>query len=201
MELHCSRLGCQIERRREMKDGNLERLFGVQYLRKGVRAIINSNEYDAYTFSTYFGQHDVRVEQGDSLWWLSDEGTEALVMSGPAKVSSKIWATVIRGYRTARKQIVLSANTTLPYVNGCSTCQLFPPDRIGDPTLQLLKMPPYSSEQAHHIHNTVRIVYVFGGRRYSIVGMSDKNVKKSLIPGMLIVLDINGVHHFETEGE
>ena len=83
---------------------------------------------------------------------------------------------MIRGYRTENKSVELGTNTVLPYVNGCSTRQVFPPDRAGDPTLQLLKIPPHSSEQAHHIHSTVRVVYVLEGWGHSIVGMNGRVV-------------------------
>ena len=87
----------------------------------------------------------------------------------------------------------------LPYVNGCSTKQIFPPERVGDPTLQLLDMPPYSSEQAHHIHSTVRIVYVVSGTGKSLVGMDKMTISEDLYPGKVIILQKMCPHHFETD--
>ena len=178
---------------------NLETLYGVKYLEPGTSAVVESPETDAYSYVTYLGKHSVNVEKGDSAWIIEDDGKRARVAKGPTVVESAVWTTVIRGYRTEDKTVELNTNTVLPYVNGCSTKQVFPPDRSGDPTLQLLKIPPFSSEQAHHIHSTVRVVYVLDGWGYSIVGMNGHVVKKKLVPGMLVVLDKMCPHHFETE--
>ncbi len=181
----------------------LMQLFGVRYFESGVREVVASHPFDAYTYKTYFGSHRIEVEQGDSVWYLDDNGRTAKVSNGPCGVDSAIWATVIRGYRVMGDRAVsLSTNSNLPYVNGCSTWQVFPPDRPGDPTLQHLKIPPYSSEQAHHIHSTVRIVYVLEGHGYSKVGMRGNYVMQELKPGMLVVLEKMVPHHFETpQGE
>ncbi len=182
----------------------LEKLFGVRYLKSKANEILGSVENDAYTYKSYVGEHRISVEQGDSLWFLERAKGKlcAHVANGPVVVESKIWATIIRGYRVyGDKSVEITLNTILPYVNGCSTAQLFPPDRAGDPTLQLLKIPPFAAEQAHHIHSTVRLVYVLDGYGYSIVGMRDKHVKQKLTPGMLIVLQKMAPHHFETESE
>ncbi len=160
---------------------------------------MESPETDAYSYVTYLGKRQVDVAKGDSAWIVENGGKTARIEKGPTKIESEIWTTVIRGYRTDNKSCDLSTSTILPYVNGCSTKQIFPPDRPGDPTLQLLKIPPFSSEQAHHIHSTVRVVYVLDGWGYSIVGMADNVVKKKLVPGMLVVLDKMCPHHFETE--
>lgn len=178
---------------------NLESLYGVKYLEPGTSVVVESPESDAYSYVTYLGEHRIEVEKGDSAWIVEDGGKTARTAKGPAKLASSLWTTVIRGYRTENKSAELNTNTVLPYVNGCSTKQVFPPDRAGDPTLQLLKIPPHSSEQAHHIHSTARVVYVLDGWGYSIVGMSGHVVKKKLVPGMLVVLDKMCPHHFETE--
>lgn len=99
------------------------------------------------------------------------------------------------------KSCEIVTKTNLPYVNGCSTKQVFAPDRLGDPTLQILDIPPFSSEQAHHIHSTVRIAYVISGTGRSIVGMNDKNVCEDLYPGKVVILDKMCPHHFDTNSE
>lgn len=165
-----------------MEIENLEALFGVRYLEPETTAVVESSEDDAYSYVTYLGKHAVKVEKGDTAWTVEDGAKNARVTRGPSEFQSSLWTTVIRGYKTENKTAGLSTATVLPYVNGCSTKQIFPPDRPGDPTLQMLKIPPYSSEQAHHIHSTVRIVYVLEGWGYSKVGMADKHVKKKLVP-------------------
>ena len=114
-------------------------------------------------------------------------------------MESNEFAVFIRGYAPPEKSASLRSRMTLPYVNGCSTRQIFPPERIGDPTLQLLNIPPYSSEQAHHIHSTVRVVHVLAGRGHSVVGMNDASIRTALAPGMMCILDNMCPHHFETD--
>lgn len=72
---------------------------------------------------------------------------------------------------------------------------------MGDPTLQLLYIPPYTSEQTHHIHSTSRVVYCLEGSGYSIVGMKGHSIKTTLKVGMVIILEEMTPHHFETENE
>lgn len=116
-------------------------------------------------------------------------------------IHSRHMATVIRGYMPEDKTTTIHQGTTLPYVNGCSTKQLFTAERPGDPTLQLLYMPPHTTEQAHHIHSTARVVYVLSGRGTSIVGIDSKIIRQTLVPGMVCVLEPMCPHHFETKDE
>ncbi len=81
---------------------------------------------------------------------------------------------------------------------GCSTKQIFPPDRPGDPTLQYLFIPPNSAEQAHHLHPTVRVVWVLEGHGTSVVGMDSNTVTEELVPGKVCILEPMCPHHFET---
>ncbi|NVJ60355.1 MAG: hypothetical protein HWE27_08195 [Gammaproteobacteria bacterium] len=180
---------------------SLKELFGVQYLDPGQRAIVSANENDLYFYTVYAGKHQVKVELGDCCYFLSDDKKTALLQRGPCEVTSSHLATVIRGYMPENKTSEIRTKTNLPYVNGCSTKQVFAPDRLGDPTLQILDIPPYSSEQAHHIHSTVRVAYILSGTGRSIVGMNDKNIVESLYPGKIVVLEKMCPHHFETDGE
>ena len=107
-----------------------------------------------------------KVDRGDSLItvrfneqlgegfarWKGSSGQEDSV-----QLADKFYVK-IRGYQCGDKSAQLTLNTNLPYVNGCSTRQIFPPERLGDPTLQQLTIPPYTSEQVHHIHPTARVV-------------------------------------------
>jgi quercetin dioxygenase-like cupin family protein len=183
-----------------MKDRNLEKLFGVTYFPKNERIIKKSVSEDAYSYALYLGKHDIVIEAGDTAWMIKKNNV-AYTVPGPKKIKSDLLTTVIRGYKTDTKTCELTLSSILPYVNGCSTKQIFPPDRHGDPTLQLLRIPPHTREQAHHIHSTVRIVYVLDGSGYSIVGTKDKHVREKLTKGMVIVLEKMSPHHFETEGD
>ena len=65
----------------------------------------------------------------------------------------------------------------------------------------MLYIPPFTSEQAHHIHSTSRIVYVLAGKGKSIVGQSKSTKTFDLIPGQVLVLDKMIPHHFSTGKE
>lgn len=187
-------------------DGELRRrrlceTFGVRYFEAGAREIADAREDNLYSYRAYVGAHAIAVERGDAVCWLDDDLGRALLQRGPCHVHSHHLATVVRGYMPEDKTTTLRHRTTLPYVNGCSTKQLFPPERPGDPTLQLLDIPPYSAEQAHHIHSTVRVVYVLRGRGTSVVGMDQATVSEPLYPGKVIVLEPMCPHHFESSAE
>jgi hypothetical protein len=182
-----------------VSEDNLEQLFGVRYLPAGAPRKAAASETDPYYYETYAGPHDVTVERGDCAYWLGADKTLATLTRGPAKVRSEHFATVVRGYAPETRTSTITNGTVLPYVNGCSTKQIFPPDRPGDPTWQMLLIPPHSSEQAHHIHSTVRSVYVLAGRGTSVVGMNKKTLRTPLEPGMVCILEKMCPHHFETD--
>jgi hypothetical protein len=179
----------------------LRRVFGVDYFEPGTTAIAEAREDDLYFYRVFVGPQDVAVERGDCAYFLSADKRTAHLVRGPAKFRSEHVATVIRGYMPETKTSTIVTRTNLPYVNGCSTKQVFAPDRLGDPTLQLLDIPPYSSEQAHHIHSTVRVAHILSGTGRSIVGMQSKFVTEPLYPGKTVILQKMSPHHFETDGE
>lgn len=187
--------------RKLKEEPDLYSLFGVRYVEAGKTVVLHSNPGDLYTYDVYFGPQAVNVERGDSCFTISADLKTAEIKRGPLKFQSAVVATVVRGYAPEDKTSGLAYGTNLPYVNGCSTRQVFPPERPGDPTLQLLRIPPHSSEQAHHIHSTARVVYVLSGRGHSVVGMRDKFVRTELKPGMICILDSMCPHHFETGDE
>jgi len=152
-----------------------------------------------YTYKTYIGKHTIHLEQGDCIYYISKDKNSAILSNNVETIQSFYCATVIRGYNPPSKTNSLSEQTFLPYVNGCSTRQIFPPERLGDPTMQMLYIPPFTSEQAHHIHSTARVVYCLEGSGYSIVGMKDNMIKTELKAGMVIILEEMSPHHFETK--
>lgn len=181
------------------KRPDLEELFGVAYLQPGTNAVVASDDADMYRYEAYHGKHQVTVELGDCVFTKVND--QAQLLRGPCVIDSEEIAVVVRGYAPPNKTTSLRSRMILPYVNGCSTRQLFPPERGGDPTMQLLTIPPYSSEQAHHIHSTVRVVYVLEGEGWSIVGTADKCIRQKLVPGMTIILNNMVPHHFETKSK
>jgi len=179
-------------------DKDVLELYGSYYYKMGERAIYESKENQSYYFKTYIGQHVVDISLGDSIYYLSDDKNEAYLKKGPIKITSEHCATVIRGYMGSPVTASLKEGTVLPYVNGCSTRQIIYPQRLGDPTLQFLKIPAYSREQAHHIHSTARVVYILKGSGESIVGMEGKSTSVKLEEGMVCILEPMCPHHFET---
>jgi hypothetical protein len=180
---------------------DLADVFGVRFFAAGSSAVAEARPTNLYHYRAFIGVHDVAVEAGDCVYYLGDDARSAWLRRGPVRVASRHLATVIRGYMPEDKSTTIHQGTTLPYVNGCSTKQLFPAERPGDPTLQLLHMPPYTTEQVHHIHSTVRVVYVLSGRGISVVGTTDHTVTHELCHGTVCVLEPMCPHHFETAAE
>ncbi|MFK7924311.1 MAG: cupin domain-containing protein [Bacteroidia bacterium] len=178
-----------------------QRLFGVHYYDTQSPQIFQSNLDQLYFFTTYIGKHRVVVEAGDSAYFFDAALQNAWVKRGPCEFESEHCTTVIRGYMHPDASCSLGGTTTLPYVNGCSTKQLFPPLRLGDPTLQYLHIPPFSKEQEHHIHSTVRVVLILKGEGISVVGLADKEFRHKLEPGVVCIFDPMSPHHFETPSD
>jgi len=173
-------------------------LYGADYYNPGTSKVIESPEEDLYFYRAFIGKHSIRLEKGDCLFHLSGDALIAGLDRGPLEIQSDRFAVLVRGYMPDRKTCEIRASTNLPYVNGCSTKQIFPPERPGDPTLQMLTIPPHSSEQAHHTHSTARIVYVLEGRGVSVVGMEGLTAREELYPGKVVILRKFSPHHFET---
>lgn len=180
---------------------SVEQQYGVNYYAIGEREVITASPADLYFYTVYIGQHKLNVEQGDCAYYLSENVAVANAVRGPVEVTTSHLAVVIRGYMPDSKTSALLVSTHLPYINGCSTKQIFPPERLGDPTMQMLMIPPHTSEQAHHIHSTVRVVYVLQGSGRSIVGTRHHFESTELKPGMTIILNKMCPHHFETESQ
>lgn len=160
----------------------------------------SSPECDLYAYAAYSGGQVVDVNQGDSLITLSRSLNFAhWVEAGSYEVHG--FGVVLRGYKCGTKSASLNHRANLPYVNGCASRQIFAPERQGDPTLQMLTIPPHTSEQVHHIHPTARVVYILKGRGYSIVGQAGETEETELVEGMVCILDPMSPHHFRTEDE
>lgn len=174
--------------------------FGVRYFEPGEQAVVEANIGELYSYEAFIGEHLIELDPRDSLCYLA--GPRAVWTSTPGKYQSDALAVKMRGYAPPERIAQMPILAHLPYVNGCSTAQIFPPLRAGDPTLQWLNIPPYSAEQAHHIHSTVRVVYIAGGKGRSLVGMEGGQVVEELYEGKVIVLDPMCPHHFDTpQGE
>ncbi|EOD9553463.1 cupin domain-containing protein [Vibrio parahaemolyticus] len=179
-----------------------ESKYGVFYHEPINDAVMRKNRVnELYAYTAYCGEHDIAVDQGDSIIYVDDSINVAYWLAGGVRVHSTHYAVVIRGYQCGDKTATLLEKVNLPYVNGCATRQIFPPERVGDPTLQQLTIPPHTSEQMHHIHPTARVVLVASGRGYSIVGQSADITETELLPGMVCILDPMCPHHFKTEKE
>jgi len=173
--------------------------FGVEYYQANASAITGARENDLYVYKAFVGPHTISVETGDSVFWIDASLTSAQAMRGPYICVSDHMAVMLRGYTTRNRSCEIDGTTVLPYVNGCSTRQILPPERLGDPTVQLLKIPPYTSEQAHHIHSTARVVFILEGQGHCVVGMDQWHARQELSAGMVVVLHPMCPHHFETQ--
>ncbi len=172
--------------------------YAVRILEPG--ETFTSNPADLYAFRVDYSGQQIEVEAGDSAWWINNEGV-AKVARGPVAITSTSPVTIIRGYAPRNQSVDVHGGTNLPYINGCSSEQLVSPVRPGDPTMQLLYIPPRAREQAHHIHATPRVVQVLEGSGRSILGMDGSGGQLDLRPGMLIILDRMVPHHLETGAE
>ena len=179
-------------------DSDILKLYGAYYYYCDSPCVYESDPNQAYYFKTYIGEHKIDVCLGDSIYYISEDDQTAFVAKGPVSIVSKKCATIIRGFMASPITASLNESTVLPYVNGCSTRQIIYPQRLGDPTLQYLKIPAYSKEQAHHIHSTARVVYIRKGKGISIVGMEGRSTNSILEEGMVCILQPMCPHHFET---
>jgi hypothetical protein len=159
--------------------------------------IIESKEFDLYAYRVYVGKQTVPVDRFNSYWYIKDNSVVAGTSDLPIE-SDKLCVEII-GYRPETRSSTFSRYTDLPYINGCSSKQLINPNRVGDPTWQMLLIPPFTSEQKHHIHSTVRVVYVEQGLGTSHIGASGQTTDFSLEPGMVLILDKMIPHHFSTQ--
>lgn len=180
---------------------SIAKYYGAYYFKSGETGKHSQRKGDLYAYTAYSGSQCIEVNDGDSAIIIDGDGLTASWVPGPNQIISDHMAVVFRGYQCGYKKASIKQNVNLPYVNGCATKQIFHPERIGDPTLQQLTIPPYTSEQQHHIHPTVRAVYVLSGKGYSIVGQSDQKEETELQPGMVCVLDPMTPHHFRTEDD
>jgi len=183
---------------RTIDASKVQDIYRVCYFDAGNTAIFEAPEDHSYFFTTFIGNHKVDVERGDCIYFFSDDQKTAFIKRGPCQIKSLHCATIVRGFMPAERSCSLEGLPVLPYVNGCSTKQIFAPPRPGDPTLQYLHIPAHSAEQAHHIHSTVRVVYTLSGRGTSVVGMEGLTVKEELTPGKVCILEPMCPHHFET---
>jgi mannose-6-phosphate isomerase-like protein (cupin superfamily) len=180
------------------RDEKIEKTYGAHFFEAGAQEILDSKASDPYRYQLFVGQHVVTVEAGDCAYWLSEDRLVAHLNRGPCQITSQHFLAIVRGFAPENKTSTITRGTVLPYINGASTKQIFPPDRPGDPTLQLLLMPPHTMEQAHHIHSTARLVYVLEGSGISVVGQKGNTSTHVLKPGTVIALDRMCPHHFKS---
>lgn len=169
----------------------------IKHFKKGHKEIVESGVKDLYHYTTYIGKHKIHLPAGDSIW-LVEKGKMS-VYRKPGFYKSKKMTVVIRGYAPEERSSTFETISNLSYVNGCSSNQLINPTRVGDPTAQLLYLPKYTQEQAHHIHPTTRVVFILKGTGVSIQGMKGHSKKVTLNKGDVIILDKMVPHHFETK--
>ena len=162
--------------------------------------IAHAKPHDLYQYTAYIGENNIVTSKFNSYWYI--DGVNVKSYSGePDRISSKLLCVEIIGYTPENRSSTFSKYTDLPYINGCSTKQLLNPVRAGDPTWQMLYIPPHTSEQAHHIHSTTRVVYVASGSGKSHIGSSGHTETYDLKAGMVLIIDKMMPHHFSTQDD
>jgi mannose-6-phosphate isomerase-like protein (cupin superfamily) len=162
-----------------------------------VAQIIDCDPMELYQYRVFVGSHDIDTNPRASYWYVN--GNSVYCQTGTGDVlNSKIMCVEIFGYTPETRSSTFDRGSDLPYINGCSTKQLIPVARPGDPTFQYLYIPAGTSEQSHHIHATPRVVYVAKGSGKSIVGTPGKSKTYDLNEGDVIILGKMIPHHFET---
>lgn len=159
--------------------------------------IVESNDNDLYQYKVYIGYNLINTNKRSSYWFINDNTAYCKTGDGTVLTSHKMCVEIF-GYTPENRSSTFSRGSELPYVNGCSTKQLIPTARPGDPTFQLLYIPEGTSEQVHHIHATPRVVFVLKGCGKSIVGTEGNNNTYDLKENDVIILGKMVPHHFET---
>lgn len=173
-------------------------MLKFKLIKAGTSDVVESSAHDLYQYKTYIGKHQVQTNTKSSYWYFDGDSVVCEVGTGGV-IDSSILCTEIFGYTPERRTSSFSRLTDLPYINGCSSKQLINPNRLGDPTWQMLNIPEFTSEQAHHIHSTARVVYVLSGVGKSHVGQGSHVNSFDLEPGDVLILDKMIPHHFSTE--
>lgn len=158
-----------------------------------------SGPNDLYQYNVFIGKQNISVNSRNSYWYINHATAICYTPTLAKTIGIDEFCVEIFGYTPEERQSTFLRGTDLPYVNGCSTKQLIPPARPGDPTFQYLLIPAGCSEQQHHIHATPRVVYVAEGNGTSVVGMGSNAKEYPLNPGDVIILGKMVPHHFETK--
>jgi mannose-6-phosphate isomerase-like protein (cupin superfamily) len=173
-------------------------MLKYELIKSGKSKVIESGQFDLYQYTAYIGSNQIETYPKASYWYI-DNGSVISKTGNGDTIASNILCVEIFGYTPETRTSSYNRLTDLPYINGCSSKQLISPNRLGDPTWQMLHIPPYTSEQAHHIHSTARIVYVLSGKGQSHIGQGSKVKSFDLNPGDVLVLDKMIPHHFSTK--
>jgi mannose-6-phosphate isomerase-like protein (cupin superfamily) len=175
-------------------------MIGYKFYNVSEKIIYESKPYDLYQYKVFIGNHSIKTNTKSSYWYINENKVISKTGENEIFESNKMCVELF-GYTPETRTSTYDRLSDLPYINGCSTKQLINPNRLGDPTWQLLYIPPYSAEQAHHVHSTARVVYVHQGKGKSHIGQ-DKQIKSyDLTPGTVVILDKMIPHHFSTEEE
>ena len=172
-------------------------MSGFRLFVSGSTEIFESDKNELYRYSVYTGMHSFRVPTGSCFYYLV--GSQLHRVNGGIDVVSKTFGVLVFGYNppSASCEIRYGQGGDLPYINGCSTSQIFPPIRAGDPTAQLLYMPRKLKEQEHHVHPTARVVLVLKGSGVAVFGNPQNNETAQLNVADVVIIDRMVQHHFE----
>lgn len=175
-------------------------MLNYTLIKAGQSNVHESGEHDLYQYRVYVGKHFITtLSKTSSYWYIQDNSVVSKTGKEGEFIDSSTLCVEIFGYTPETRTSSFSRLTDLPYINGCSSKQLINPNRLGDPTWQMLYIPPFTAEQAHHIHSTARVVYVLKGTGKSHVGQAERTEEFNLEPGDVLILDKMIPHHFSTQ--
>lgn len=129
-------------------------------------------------------------------------GGDFFSVVGPAKIISKGSGIVGSAMNYSGFNVFggpLEEVGKLRYINGCTDTLLVPPVRKGDPCLNHLHFPEYST-QTPHTHPSVRVNVVYRGAGVCLVP-EDRKKRFPLVPGYAFIMKTDTLHSFDTEGE
>jgi hypothetical protein len=111
---------------------------------------------------------------------------------------SKTFLVIRLGYKAVNQSGWVEKKGRLSYIDGCSDSLLIFPNRLGDPSLNLLYFPE-TIDQTFHIHPSIRIGCVIDGAGFSDVKSSGTGSEIPLNTGDIFCLEEQESHRFKTK--
>jgi quercetin dioxygenase-like cupin family protein len=126
------------------------------------------------------------------------------VLPDPARIEGGAGVVITTGHHRGFFVVggPVEATGRLRYIDGCADSVLVAPIQRGDPCLNLLHLPPRTT-QTDHVHPSVRVGLVVEGHGRCVLadGSAGAGEVSALTPGTVFVLAPHTVHRFETDAD